>query len=177
MVRYDAWLCAGIRFVAMYRGVEQMRFPTMYSEKKPFFSNPGSQFKDEKQLAIDDEGHEYLAVIGRTDVTALIQQDKDMVDIYTILDRYANGYEDALNKVQGFYADVSNLPSSFSEIMNMNIRGEMLFRQLPPEIRDVYGNNYMTFMNEPNRALEKFGKKEIENTVSKKDEVVADDNS
>lgn len=152
-----------------------MNFPTMYSEKKTIFSNPGCRYKEEKQLAIDENGFEYLAVIGKTDLTALIQQDKDMVDIYTILDRYANGYEDALNRVQGFYADVSDLPKSFFEIMNINIRGEMLFKQLPPEIREVYGNNYMTFMNEPNRALEKFGKKEEEAPVVNKEEVVTND--
>lgn len=151
-----------------------MKFPTMYSEKKPFYSNSGEQYKDVKQLAIDDNGFEYLAVVGKTDVTALIQQDKEMVDIYNIIDRYANGYDDALNKVQGFYADVSDLPKSFVEVMNMNIRGEMLFKQLPMEVRKVYDNNYMTFMKEPNRALEKFGKAD-DMVIEKEEKVIADD--
>lgn len=144
-----------------------MKFKTVY-EFIEIDSIPGSRFKDERQLIIDDEGNEVLKTVGKTDLQASIDSHKESVDLNLMLQRYANGDDSIIDKVKGFYADITSLPINLMEVMNTNIRGKELFDSLDPEIKSVFGNNYMTFLAEPERFNKYMDKKnkDVNNAVS-----------
>ena len=155
-----------------------MKFPTRYSEKKRQFSKTGERYVIEYQLVIDETGKEVLEPCGQTDFYQMIQSHRDSVDLDLVLDRLKRGDSTALNKVQGFYADVSDLPVKMQDVLNLNMKGQAVFDELPAEVRAAYGNNYMSFIMNPETAMQMLAPnnvEEIENEIVKEEE--ADDNS
>lgn len=126
-----------------------MKFPTKYSEHVRVNSNSGDRMRVEYHLEIDDDGIETLKSTGMHDLYAEIQTHADSVDLNLILARFMNGDETAIERVNGFYADVSDMPVKLQDMLNINIRGKEIFESLPKEYRDLYGNNYIKFINEP----------------------------
>ena len=155
-----------------------MKFPTAYSEKKPVYTEPGERYRIEYQLAIDDEtGEEYLEPIGQVDMFMEIQSHKESCDLEMVLRRLQNGDEDALERVKGFYADVSNMPVRMAEILNMNLRGQQVFEQLSPEYKEVYGNDYKNFVMEPERVFKYIDEKKAKAKTKAAEEVKANDDT
>ena len=151
-----------------------MKFNSKYGTKNEIVSNPGNRMRTEYQLYYDENGSECLKVIGETDTDIEIQSHAESVDIKTLIARYTNGDYTALERAKGFYADVSNLPVSFSEVMNMNIQGKNLFDQFPKEYKELYGFDYQQFLNDPKRMFEYMEKSSV--TDLEQEKVVNDDN-
>lgn len=150
-----------------------MKFNSKYGTKNEVVSNPGNKMRTEYQLYYDENGSEDLKVIGETDTDLEIQSHAESVDIKTLINRYTNGDYTALERAKGFYADVANMPVNFAEVMNINIQGKQLFDQFPKEYKDLYGNDYQQFINDPKRLFEFMDQK---NSVSNDEEVKSDDN-
>lgn len=74
-----------------------------------------------------------------------IQSFKDSVDIHVIIKKYMNGDLSALNKVEGQYADISDIPDNFIDIYNSILHAEATFNNLPVEIREKFGNSFTQF--------------------------------
>lgn len=127
------------------------KFRTQYGEHLKTKSEAGKELVQNYELRIDEYGHEELRETDMTNLQAEIQSHRDSVDFNLIIARYMMGDVDALEKLHGFYADVSELPVSMAEIMNMNMRGQHLFDSLPVEIKKIYNNNYLEFLAEPER--------------------------
>lgn len=126
-------------------------FNSKYGTKNKVKSVPGARTKIEYQLVIDDDGIERLKPCGMTDLHEEIQSHASSVDINLILKKYQAGDRQALEKMQGFYADVADLPGDLLEIMNMNLKGQQLFDSMLPDVKQVFGDSYMQFLAHPER--------------------------
>lgn len=117
-----------------------------FKDRKKVFTDPGSRTKPEYSAHYDEAGNLVLDEVGTVDVYADIQSYLDTVEIHTLLRRFQNGETDVFSKVQGFYADVSDLPKSNVEFLNRVLESQEFFASLPPEVKEVYGNDYVKFM-------------------------------
>lgn len=89
---------------------------------------------------------------GEIDMFDAIQELSDYVDIDNIVKRYNNGEIDVLEKVQGFYGDLTTLPVDMRGIYDLNAQGKNLFDSLPEDVREQIGD-YKSFMT---MAAEKY---------------------
>lgn len=142
-----------------------MRFPTKYDEHLRVHCENGERMRIEYQLVIGENGTEELKPTGMHDLYEEIQSHADSVDLGLIMARYAAGDSDALEKVQGFYGDISGMPMKLQDVMNINIRGKELFDSLPQKYKDLFGNNYIKFIDEPEILAAKL--REVENSSIK----------
>ena len=85
---------------------------------------------------------------GEVDIFDSIQELSDYVDIDNIVKRFNNGEVDILEKVQGFYGDLTSMPVDMRGIYDLNAKGKSLFDALPEEVRDQIGD-YKSFMSLP----------------------------
>ena len=93
-----------------------------------------------------------LSEDGEVDIYDAIQELSDYVDIDNIVKRYNNGEIDVLEKVQGFYGDLTTLPVNMRGIYDLNAQGKNLFDSLPADVREQIGD-YKSFMT---MAAEKY---------------------
>lgn len=111
-----------------------------------------------------------LSEDGEVDTFDAIQELSDYVDIDNIVKRYNNGEIDVLEKVQGFYGDLTTLPVDMRGIYDLNSVGKNLFDSLPAEVRDQIGD-YKSFMTmAADKYNEIFETKESEVTVDASEE-------
>lgn len=82
---------------------------------------------------------------GEINTFDAIQELSDYVDIDNIVKRYNNGEIDVLEKVQGFYGDLTTLPIDMRGIYDLNAQGKNLFDSLPEDVREQIGD-YKSFM-------------------------------
>ncbi len=109
-----------------------------------------------------------LSEDGVVDIFDAIQELSEYVDIDNIVNRYNNGEIDVLEKVQGFYGDLTTLPFDMRGIYDLNTKGKKLFDSLPEDVREQIGD-YKSFMT---MAVDKY------NDIFKSDESeVSDDAS
>lgn len=130
------------------------KFNSYYGTKNDVVTESGSPIVKEYELEIDDYGVERLKEIGETDFHAFIQSHKDSVDFHMIIERAQMGDTSALDKVNGFYEDVSALQMSMSEFMNLHNRGKRVFDELPTEVKQAFNNSYMEFVQHPEKFQE-----------------------
>lgn len=115
---------------------------TQYRARTRFWTNPGSREKVLYAPQVAKDGTYVLIENGREDLYASIQSHAESVDIHVILDRYARGDLGALSRVQGVYADVTGMPGSYAEMLNLVISGEAQFNSLPLETRAKFDHSF-----------------------------------
>lgn len=93
-----------------------------------------------------------LTLDGQVDIYDNIQELSDYVDIDNIVKRYNNGEIDVLEKVQGFYGDLTTMPVDMRGIYDLNAKGKSLFDALPADVREQIGD-YKSFMALDNDRL------------------------
>lgn len=113
-------------------------FKTKYDERDRQHANHGSRFAPVYSLKSKTAGNTELEITGEKDIYAEIQSHADSVDIKTIMTRYQLGDESVLNKKQGQFIDVSDMPTNFADIMKTVITAENNFNSLPMEVRREY---------------------------------------
>lgn len=153
-----------------------MKFKKYYEKHERVYSNPGSHFENEYQLVIKENGAEELEIIGKTDIYQDIQSHRMSVDINEILQRFKNGDEAVLEKVKGFYGDISDMPGNMADFLNMSMRGKELFEGLPIEYKKMYGNNYAAFLANPELMMDAIKANEVDTFEELNKEVKSDDN-
>lgn len=129
-------------------------FNSYYRSKNPVVSTAGDCMETEFELVVDDYGVERLREVGETDLHAFIQSHAASVDLHAIIERAQLGDSSALEKVNGFYADVSDLQMNLSEFMNLNNKSKRFFESLPLEVRNAFDNSYIEFVNHPEKFNE-----------------------
>lgn len=125
-----------------------MSFRTQFDDHPRVYQDPGAPTKPHYQSRINVRGNLELVVDGVVDLYADIQSHADSVDIHLILERFTAGETDILSKVQGFYADFADMPSTMQEVLNSIIAGEAAFDRLPVEIKDRFGHSFQRWMME-----------------------------
>lgn len=150
-----------------------MNFRTKYDEAKNFYSNPGERYKVEYQLDFNDDGSTKFVEVGKTDTFAEIQSHKESVEISTLISRYLAGDTGALERVQGFYGDVSKMPNDVVGFMRLQAQGKNIFDNLPADVKSLYNNSYEQFLVDPSIALNV--NQEIDDIKSVTSDAVIDD--
>lgn len=76
-----------------------------------------------------------LVKVGETDQYAFVQSFKDSCDIARIVERAMAGDVTVLQRVQGVYTDVTALPETMTELMNLGIIAADAWDKLNPDIK------------------------------------------
>lgn len=120
-------------------------FPTMYDTRTRRVTNSGSRFKIEykaKPDKVDNKLSFHLEEAGRIDTYGLIQSYKEATELDAIIARYMSGDTSALQRAQAMYADMTSVPKTMIEFLNVAIQTENIFEQLPMDVRRKYNHDY-----------------------------------
>lgn len=123
-------------------------FPTQYNRPISKYSNPGNRVHETYVGKYDEHGHMHLEKTGEEDIYDQIQSHKDSVDINVLMQRYKNGDETALSRVQGVFADVTGMPRTYAEMMNLVNDSTAAFESLPISVREKFNHNVMEFLQQ-----------------------------
>lgn len=121
-------------------------FKTQYDARDRIESNPGNPVKQLYSGAYNERGQVELKEDGTEDLYAFIQSFAESTDIHSILQRYQNGEVDVLEKVQGFYGDITEMPKTYAEALQRIADSENVFMSLPVEIRAKFGHSFSQFL-------------------------------
>lgn len=114
------------------------------SEEK-FVCNPGSPIAPVYQSRYDEKGDIVVEEVGKENLYDYIQSFKDSCDVNYLVKRYAAGDVDVLSRVQGVYADVTKMPKTLAESVQLQIDAERGFESLPADIKQKFDNNFVKF--------------------------------
>lgn len=122
-------------------------FRTQFDAHPPVYQPPGNPEKLIYSPRYTDDGVLDLVVTGKENLYDYIQSHKESTDIHVLLTRFANGEEDVLSRMQGFYADVTSMPKTYAEVLNAVIVGEETFARLPVEIKQKFDNSFAVWLS------------------------------
>ena len=120
-------------------------FRTMYDRVR-VTSNTGDPIVIEYTARFDENGNLELVESGKRNLYQEIQADKDVCDINKIIARYRAGDESVLQRRQGFFADATQFPKNYAEMLNIVINGEREFDSLPVEVKNKFDNDFAKFV-------------------------------
>lgn len=145
------------------------RFMTQYDARQRIESNPGNPVKQLYSGAYNERGQVELKEDGTEDLYAFIQSFAESTDIHSILQRYHNGEVDVLEKVQGFYGDITEMPHTYAEALQRIADSEKVFMSLPVDVRAKFGHSFSQFLAASQEAdfLDLLGVKPSEQSASK----------
>lgn len=129
----------------------------------PGSSVPGSGLKPTYSSYYDSHGRLIVEQDGTADLYMEIQSHKDSCDIHVLLDRYRRGDLEVMERLQtqrGVYADVTSMPQTYAEVLNMVHQGEQEFLRLPVDVRAKFDHSYevyMASMDDPKVWSERMG--------------------
>lgn len=81
-----------------------------------------------------------LVKIGETNQYEIIQSYKDSCDISKLVARAVAGDISVLQRVQGIYSDISNVPQTMTELMNLGVLSATAWDLLNPDIKAKFEN-------------------------------------
>lgn len=122
------------------------RFNTQYDARDRIMTNPGNPIKQLYVGSYNERGQVELKEDGTEDTYAFIQTFAESTDIHSILRRYQNGEIDVLQKVQGFYGDITEMPHSYAEALQRISDSEKFFMSLPVDVRAEFGHSFSEFL-------------------------------
>lgn len=140
------------------------KFNTQYDARDRIMSNPGNPIKQLYSGSYNERGQVELKEDGTEDLYAFIQSFSESTDIHSILKRYQNGEVDVLEKVQGFYGDITEMPHTYAEALQRIADSEKVFMSLPVEVRAKFGHSFSEFLAASQEAdfLDRLGVKPVE---------------
>ncbi len=143
-------------------------FRTQYDGVRRVVSEPGNPIKQLYSGSYNERGQVVLNEDGTEDLYAFIQSFAESTDIHAIMRRYQNGEVDVLEKVQGFYGDITEMPHTYAEALQRISDSEKVFMSLPVEVRAKFGHSFSEFLSASQEAdfLERLGITETEQPVS-----------
>lgn len=140
------------------------KFKTQYDARDRIKTNPGNPIKQLYSGSYNERGQVELKEDGTEDTYAFIQSFAESTDIHSILRRYQNGEVDVLEKVQGFYGDITEMPKTYAEALQRIADSEKVFWSLPVDVRAKFGHSFSEFLaaSNENDFLDKLGVKPLE---------------
>lgn len=111
------------------------------------FAPSSSGFAPVYEERIGRDGVLGLIKTGEHNINEFVQASLSGTLVYNILDKYQLGDTSVLEKVKGFYADVTSVPKSLIETHNLMKSIESNFDSLPSEIKSKFGNSVETFVS------------------------------
>lgn len=110
------------------------------------FIEPGDPEKVLYSPSFDSNGHMELKEVGKESLYQFIQSHKESCDINVILARFSAGDTTALAKRQMFYADLTEFPTTYADVVNTMHGAEDYFTHLPVEVRAKFGHDFNKFL-------------------------------
>lgn len=145
-----------------------INFPTQYREPIRMYTDPGTAEKITYQLQTDKDGVQDLQPIGKINTYEQIQSWQPSCDLKTILARFANGDQNALNvNAAALYGDFTDAPVSLADFYNRVAEAERVFYSLPVEIRSECSHSPSVFysrLGDPD-FLKRLGNRETPDPV------------
>lgn len=143
-------------------------FKTQYDARGRIESNPGNPVKQLYSGAYNERGQVELKEDGTEDLYAFIQSFAESTDIHSILKRYQNGEVDVLEKVQGFYGDITEMPHTYAEALQRIADSEKVFMSLPVDVRAKFGHSFSQFLaaSQESDFLDRLGVKPTDQPAS-----------
>lgn len=124
-----------------------------FSDPRPVEVNPsGDSVVQDYELEYSPQGVPHLVPTGTYDLYDVIQSFRDECDLGKIFQRYANGDVMALNKRQGVYADISEMPQDIFTAANLLDRVEGIYNGLSEDLRSRVGS-FEDFLADPLSVL------------------------
>lgn len=111
---------------------------------RKFVSNPGSRFKEEFHGVLGDDGYITLVSDGFTDLQEYIEAEAVGSDIKSLINR-ALGGDLSVFREDGFYADVTGIPKTYADILNLVNDAKRKFEGLPVELREKFNGDFEMF--------------------------------
>lgn len=121
-------------------------FDTKYTKRDSVPTCSGDRIAPLFSLKSKDAGVVELEVTGTKDLYAEIQSHADSCDIKTIISRYEMGDDTVLNKSNGNYIDVTDMPTNLAEVMGTVITATNQFNSLPLDVRKAYNFNVSEYI-------------------------------
>lgn len=134
-------------------------FKTQYDARDRIESNPGNPIKQLYAGSYNERGQVELREDGTENLYDFIQSFAESTDIHAIIRRFENGEVNVLEKVQGFYGDVTEMPKTYAEALQRIADSEKVFMSLPVDVRAKFGHSFSEFLaasNDPD-FLERLG--------------------
>lgn len=114
--------------------------------KKLPATDPGSPLMDVYKLRYRDDGTQTLEVIGQRNIYEEIQSHADSVDIHVILGMcMRKGDYALLYQREGFYGDLSEMPSTYAEVLQHVHDAEEVWKSLPADVKEKFNNSVSEF--------------------------------
>lgn len=139
-----------------------VRIYTAY-DKRPRKSAPaGCRFAENISLKYDERGNRIFYSKGTIDLYERIQSFKDECDLELIVARCtASGDFSPLQRVQGFYADVSGMPKNLAEVYASVNTAQRIFSELPQDVASKFVNfeDFLSSIGDEKRLAKIFGVK------------------
>ncbi len=134
-------------------------FNTQYDARDRIQTNPGNPIKQLYSGSYNERGQVELKEDGTENIYDFIQSFAESTDIHAIMRRFENGEVDVLEKVQGFYGDVTEMPKTYAEALQRIADSEKVFMSLPVDVRAKFGHSFSEFLAASNDAdfLERLG--------------------
>lgn len=123
------------------------------SDAEKFPTPSGSPYRIVYEPKVEKDGTVTLKEVGKEDLNAQIQACKESTDIQTIVNYYYNtGDESVLQRMVPQYADLTVLPKSMAEFLQLRIDSENFFNALPADVKHE-------FDDDPNKFFAQAGQK------------------
>lgn len=94
------------------------------------------------------DGSKKLVATGKESLKDFIESSKSETLITNIIKRFECGDVSVLSKVQGFYGDVTTLPTDLASAQRQLITLENKFNNLPSEVKTRFDNSFNKFVEE-----------------------------
>lgn len=102
-----------------------------------------------------EDGTIELVLDRLEDTDVIIDSYRQSTEIYNIMSRIQSGDISLLNQKQGFYGDVTEMPKTYAEMLDLLHRGEEFFNKLPADVKAEYNNDFNQFFANFDEAMAK----------------------
>lgn len=111
-----------------------------------FVTCSGSPIRDVYGPKVKPDGSIDIVKVGEENSDAFINSFKESTDISFILAKLAQGDDSALHARYGQYGDFTQVPSTFAEVLQMQIDAGKAFDRLPLDVKREFNNDVNQFM-------------------------------
>ena len=137
------------------------KFRTQWDKPQHYHAPSGEHIEIRHSAHIKENGRRILLPDQKVAIFDLIQSHKEECEIENIIRRAVEGDYNALNAVNGTFADITNCPSSIAEAQQYIIDAKNEFEKLPKDVKAKFEYNpeiYIAEMaNDTQTWLEKTG--------------------
>lgn len=147
--------------------------------KNDRFSNAGDKVHVLYKPVVNDDGSIDLVEAGKEDINAYIQSFAESCDLECILAKYAAGDTSVLSVKKPMFGDFTKMPSTYAEVLQLQIDSANLFNSLPVDIKKQFDNDPNKFLAAAgtNEWIEKISPILPEYKKESEKEVVSEDTS